>query len=307
MNTCFTIAWFEDDDGWYKATEEEIREYLEGLNFRPTFIRFKSADPSEIEKQCNDKAFDLILADLNLLDEKTTGAQAILSMRELHILADALFYSSKGVEGLQNAMKTGILEGVYTANRNGLIFQEKLKQLINKIVARSEDIINIRGLLMDAVSEYDSKLRETIGKYFTLCDEDEAAEIEEYIYTKITEQARGILKKSEDSKGKGFYLNALKQRHIDSYKLSMVINEIFKRKYPEYAEMKQFHNSYSENILKERNKLAHAKKEPGIGGAFYFEDENGNNTVYNSAKCREIRAHINEYNDLLDVIIDHIK
>ena len=71
--------------------------------------------------------------------------------------------------------------------------------------------------------------------------------------------------------------------------------------------MHNFHDNYDKKILKERNKLAHAKKEPEVGGAFYFTDKDGNRTNYDSDKCREIRENINYYSELLGVILDEIK
>lgn len=306
MNTIFTLAWFEDDDGWYKITEDEVKANLINRNFKPDIVRFKSVDVENINKECATKSFDLILADLGLLDGENSGAKAIVTMREKHILADALFYSSKGVDGLEKAMQSEILEGVYRVNRNGPLFKIKLDSLINKIVKRSENIINIRGLLMDTVSEFDAKLRETIQKYFSICNEDERNYINEYAYSKVVEQAKRIKKKCEEIKGDGFYLSANDLHYIDSYKLSMIINKIFEEKYAECIEMKGFHENYKSIILEERNRLAHAKKEPESSGVFYFENKQGERTEYDSVKCSEIRASINRYDELISRIIEYI-
>ena len=105
-----------------------------------------------------------------------------------------------------------------------------------------------------------------------------------------------------------FITSALNNTYIlDSFKLSQIVNNIFKTKYPVYDKMKSFHNNYNSSILSERNKLAHAKKEPETDGAFYFVDpKSGEKTVYNSQKCRRIRREIIFYNQLLDEAIDVI-
>ncbi len=91
------------------------------------------------------------------------------------------------------------------------------------------------------------------------------------------------------------------------FKLSQIANKIFKEKYKQYSHIQNFHDNYDKNILKERNKLAHAKKEPEADGAFYFTDKDGNKTYYDSYKCRGIRDNINYYCELLDNIFEFIK
>jgi len=87
----------------------------------------------------------------------------------------------------------------------------------------------------------------------------------------------------------------------------MIVNKIFKQKYPNNTKMKNFHDNYSKSILNERNQLAHAKKEPEVNGLFYFKDQHGNKVEYTSNKCREIRKQINIYSLLLTEIIDDVK
>ena len=50
---------------------------------------------------------------------------------------------------------------------------------------------------------------------------------------------------------------------------------ITKDNYSTYEKMKNFHEKYYQDILLERNKLAHAKKEPEANGIFYFLDKDG--------------------------------
>ncbi|MDP4118867.1 MAG: hypothetical protein Q8873_06730 [Bacillota bacterium] len=306
MNTDFNILWFEDNDEWYSATEDDLKEYIETLCFRPCFTRCSSIPNEEIKDIINDKTYDLVFADLNL-DEGKKGNSAIQLIREHNILADALFYSTDGIDKIKTVMKAEALEGVYLSDRGEIFFPKNAKRLIDKAVRRSEDILNVRGMLMDNVSEFDEKLKDTIKKFLSLSGDEEKTKLDKYAYNKVKEQISENTKKIEELKV-GFILNALDNSFIiDSYKLSMIVNKIFKDYYPKYTNMIDFHENYKEKVLKERNQLAHSKKEPEANGVFYFIDKDGKRTDYNSAKCRELRLNLNTYNKLLNEVIDVIK
>lgn len=306
MNTELNILWFEDNDEWYEIVKDDIEEYIKGLCFHPNFIRYKCILDDDLNIVLSKNSFDLIFADLNL-DQSDKGNNAIQLIRDKNILADALFYSTDGIEKIKSVMKSDVLEGVYLCIRDEYLFPDKARTLIDKTVKRSEDILNVRGMLMDNVSEFDEKLKETIRKTLSISSPNEIEKFNTYAFDKVKEQIADNGSKAESLQGE-FILNALGNSFlIDSYKLSMIVNKIFKEKYPTYTKMKNFHNNYSQLILKERNQLAHAKKEPEPNGIFYFQDNNGNKTEYTSEKCREIRQHINDYNVLLNEIIDVIK
>lgn len=306
MNTEFNILWFEDNDEWYEVVSSEIEEYIKDLCFYPNFIRFRSILDDDIKDVLYKYSFDLIFADLNL-DKSDQGNDAIQLIRKNNILADALFYSTDGIYKIQSVMQADVLEGVYLSIRDEYLFPDKAKKLIDKAVKRSEDILNVRGMLMDNVSEFDEKLKESIRKALTISLPNEIDEFNRYAFKKVMEQIAVNGSKAK-SLQQNFILNALENSFlIDSYKLSMIVNKIFKDKYPTYNKMDDFHSNYSKFILKERNQLAHAKKEPEANGIFYFQDNKGNKTEYTSEKCKEIREHINNYNELLNGLIDIIK
>ena len=306
MNTEFNILWFEDNDEWYEIAKNEIEEYIKELCFYPNFIRFKSIHSEDIKDVLSVHNFDLVFADLNL-DQSDKGSNAIKFIRDSYILADALFYSTDGIEKIKSTMKSEVLEGVYLSDRGEHLFPEKAKKLIDKAVKRSEDILNVRGMLMDTVSEFDEKIKESIRKFMSLTTPDEVVKLNKYAFDKVKKQLLDNGKKADELE-EGFVLNALSNSFlIDSFKLSQIVNNIFKLKYPSYVGMIDFHSNYNELILKERNQLAHAKKEPEPNGIFYFLDKDGGRTEYTPDKCKEIRQNINRYRELLNEIIDVIE
>lgn len=308
MNTEFNILWFEDNDTWFTAAEANIVSYLSERHFKPNVKRLKLVDKVEI-KNVEQTYFDLLLVDLNLT-QNTSGNEAIQILRADNILADALFYSNNGVLGLQKAMRSNMLEGVYTSDRRDPLFSDRVKQIIDKIIKRSEDIINIRGLLMDTVSEFDDKLREAIQKYLGIADREKIEVLNKFAFDLVTNQSDSNKIKAENifEDSGAFIITALHNTFlIDSNKLSHIVNEIFKMEFSDVTVMKGFHKNYTDIILTERNNLAHAKKEPEAKGAFYFEDKTGQKIIYDAIKCSDVRANINDYKYLISQIIEFIK
>lgn len=306
MNTDFKILWFEDTDEWYNSIKTEIEEYLTESNFNPHIDRYKYLQTEDIIDSVRKNKYDLVLADLKL-DKKHKGGDAIKLIRENQILADALFYSTDGVDKIKESISNETLEGIYLSNRDDIILVEKAKKLIDKLIKRSEDIVNVRGLLMDNVSEFDEKLKDVIRKFLSISTEDKRKIINDYAFDKVKTFYEDKMEETNDLIGDDFIITSIDKSFIlDSYKLSMIVNKIFQKYYPTYVKMNDFHKNYSKNILAERNQLAHAKKEPESNGAFYFSKGNGDKIIYDSDKCNEIRKSINYYNSLLEEIIDVI-
>ena len=304
MNTDFKILWFEDTDEWFNSIKGDIEEYLTTSNFKPHIYRYKSIMESEITSLLQNVNFDLVFADLKL-DNKQKGGEAIKFIREKQLLADALFYSTDGVDKIKESINNEILEGIYLSNRDDIFFIEKAKKLMDKLIKRSEDIINVRGLLMDNVSEFDEKLKDIIKRFLSISSPESRTTLNEYAYDKVKQFYEEKSQEMVDLCDDAFIINAINNSFIlDSYKLSMIVNKIFKEYYPSCSQMKNFHDQYSKCILSERNKLAHAKKEPEDNGVFYFQKQDGEKIIYDSSKCSEIREHINYYNSLLDEIIE---
>ena len=62
---------------------------------------------------------------------------------------------------------------------------EKIKQLIDKSVRRSENIINIRGIVMDETSEFDSQMQDIILASQSLMSPEEIHCVKTYVSTNL--------------------------------------------------------------------------------------------------------------------------
>lgn len=167
MNYIFNILWFEDNSGWYRLQESKVKNIVAEhcLECNISHKRNSAIDLQELKST----KYDLILMDYDLAS-KQTGAHVISAIREQDILTDILFYSSQ-YEAMISAVASAVssvsppLDGIYYSSRKSEEFEQKLSRVISKIVQRSEDLINLRGFVLDNTCDFELRIREVL----TLC------------------------------------------------------------------------------------------------------------------------------------------
>lgn len=306
MSIDLNILWFEDTTTWYNNICRKLERYVKDRNFLLKVTRFNTVNTEQLVKLLHEKHFDVIFIDLNLLGS-IKGTSAIEVIRRQNILSDILFYSVQKND-IEDQLSKKFIEGTYVCSRENYEFIPKAKKIIDKNILKTENVLSIRGLLMNNVSVFDQKMKLIISKYLDLATEDEKNSLDRYVekqgrdfYNKISKVHQNSTSASE-----GYLKAVLEQERayvMDSDKLARVVNKIFKMlkssnddKYDERYD--NFVDNYRSNILKERNLLAHAETD-GVHG-FKIENQDGGIITYDSVKCNEIRGNINRYNNLFE-------
>lgn len=161
MNTSFKILWFEDDPYWFRMEKLRVASILKTHYLTPDITRKDGENFHIDEVTTND--YDLILMDYKLAD-KTTGDTIVAALRNNDILTDILFYSSQEQDML-SAIREQMppIDGVYLTKRDYTIFTDKVEKVIQKIVRRSEDIVNLRGFVLDNTSGFEVRIKEILN------------------------------------------------------------------------------------------------------------------------------------------------
>lgn len=161
MNNKFKILWFEDEVTWYRMELLRIVAILKEHSLIPEIVRREGDEYDLSELFGND--FDLIFMDFKLA-EGATGDRIVAAIRKNDILTDILFYSSEEKNMLDAIYKSmPPIDGVYLTKRDYTIFTEKAERLINKIVKRSEDVVNLRGFVLDNTSDFELRIKEILN------------------------------------------------------------------------------------------------------------------------------------------------
>ena len=268
MTQEFKILWFEDETTWYTMQSKKVEAYLEdhynltlgskheiGIDFEPNILT-------------TENTYDLILMDYKLA-AGNTGDKIIDLIRNNSILTDILLYSSE-YQKMTTALMKGspLIDGVYFADRKSLLFEEKLHNVIQKIVRRSEDIVNLRGSFLDNTSDFEIRIRELLKLSWDKFPEHQN-ELEKSINdvldnilkhdTKVVTQLRNK-EKIFPAANEHPYALSIRHRLTILNQIIKFLIEQGKIKLPdEYSDIKNFEESYSKEISVYRNALSHKK------------------------------------------------
>lgn len=299
MNLQYSILWIENDADWVNSIDDEIKEYLIDMGFNPSITLHAKEDAD----MYND--YDLILMDMALEDAKS-GDMLIKEIRNHNIFSDVVFYTGGGVPTIREKANTLGLEGVYFADRQ-TNFIDKVKTIILTTIKKVQDLNNIRGLVMDEVSQLDKQMEEIIYDYFVKHGTKERTEL---FHKKITSDIEKSTKRklksdSCDKKCEHVWRRQALEEIIsslafESNQKAHTINTILKKEGIDF-DLKQddFYESYSKDVITMRNNLAHSVSEIKNGVEVLICKKNGKEIEFKSETCAAIRKELCSYHNFL--------
>ena len=301
MNYIFNILWFEDTLGWYRLQMPKVERIVAEhcLECKISHKRNSAIDLQEL----NSTKYDLILMDYDLAS-KQTGANVISAIREQNILTDILFYSSQ-----YDAMIAAVsavsppLDGIYYSGRKNEEFEQKLSRVISKIVQRSEELINLRGFVLDNTCDFELRIREVL----TICWNKFAPAEKEQLCKKMQEllegKCRHIKSQVEKVKEQPCIFSYANQ---DKYLLSIsdrleILNAMLPILISQYSMpaskvLEDFKTYYIDKINMYRNRLGHVKFGEKVLSV------KGENVPIDQALHRLLRKNISEIEKILTSI-----
>ena len=225
MNTIFKILWFEDEQTWYNMEKLRVEGILNTHYLIPEIVR-KSGDDFNIDELTGND-FDLILMDFKLADE-VTGDTIVAALRESSILTDILFYSSEE-DAMLAAIRTKMppIDGVYLTKRDYAIFAEKVGKVIEKIVKRSEDIVNLRGFVLDNTSDFELRIKEILNLCWQKFDDAQKSSLTEVLLKLLDSKKAWVTKQVEAAKSKSSIFESANNDEKVKQKMPCFFNKLF--------------------------------------------------------------------------------
>ena len=162
MTNYFNILWFEDDTIWFTMESKKLTRELQNTYGFKTEIKREIGVEYNPDELKSENKYDIILMDYKLA-AGNTGEKMVDLIRKNAVLTDVVLYSSHYGE-MTDALKedSPMIDGVFFADRKSELFEEKLLAVINKIVRRSEDIVNLRGFFLDNTSDFEVRIKELL-------------------------------------------------------------------------------------------------------------------------------------------------
>lgn len=299
MNTTFKILWFEDEITWFKMEEIRVKDILKKHFLESSIVRKDGGDINIEELLGND--YDLILMDYKLADG-ATGDIIVSQLRKNNILTDILFYSSEE-ENMRNAIiaNTPPIDGFYLTRRNHEVFTEKVDRIIRKIIKRSEDIVNLRGFVMDGSCDFEIRIHQILNTVWGKLKSEEQEILEDAVRRNINRNEQ------RDSKTKKKVVNtspifpaAINTKHFFAhtdrlYLLTKVI-DILQKNYGlrNNEVIDNFKTKYESNVSCYRNALGHKKACEN-----YIEIAQGVVVPVDEELHKKMRINLRQYDEII--------
>lgn len=326
MDINYKILWFEDTDESFETLSRRTERYVESKNLRCQIKRIYGVSDFDIS-QYDLNSYEVLVVDLQL-SQGSKGYEIINAIRASNYVNDVLFYSSAGVNTLEKTMKEYRLEGVFLSDRDNRIFIEKLRQLVDKSIRRSENIINIRGIVMDETSEFDSQMKDIVLAAQLLMAPAEIASVKAYISNELltakVKNVTNLLQKYPDNGdweiaellGEHEFTSMMRARLVNKIlgtQSNQLIQEVITECHDALPELFaipsgkfQFAKAYEEHIIVFRNKLAHVKQLNAQHPVF-IGTINGTEYKCDSQFCTMMRETLIRYSHWFDVVYDKLE
>lgn len=265
MNTTYKILWIEDSEDFYEATEDLVLEIVRDNSMVPKikyysqYQQYRSDELETFDAEIFNQ-YDQLIIDYAL--SGITGDQIIRELRDRQIYTDIVFYSSE-FQKMQSELKNGTqLDGVFLADRDDLT--RIVNNVIKKNIRREYSIANVRGLIMDSSSEFDYICRITAVDLFEKLSDTKKKEVLQKAMEFVVDaeqRSNQNFSKLKQKNGKQFVNSAINSvEYVMSNKDRYKLMELILREF-EFAQSipASFVDDYDSDVIKPRNKLAHAK------------------------------------------------
>ncbi|MBU1046648.1 response regulator [Patescibacteria group bacterium] len=291
MNLKYKILWIEDEKDWIESEIVFVQKYLEKYGFMLEY-----ENPEKYENY-DFSQFDIIVVDFNLANEEK-GSNVIKKIREQELYTEILFYSVDGEKKLRRLVMD--LDGVYCASKDTC--RNKLEKLIYTTIRKTQDLNNLRGLVMAETSELDPLIK----KILCLITKKNKVS-EERIFKRCKKTLDKKLDKVIEMESYVVFnnlINLIDTRHFSAGVSYEFLYDFSKDENNNID--KEIVSPYKKKIIEERNNLAHNPEDSSTSDKMVI-NKNGELIEYTEDKFIEIRKNIQKYKIVFQEIIDDLK
>jgi CheY-like chemotaxis protein len=294
MRLDYNILWFEDSEDYVESLKPRLEDFIKEFGFEPEFTIVPNG--SDLFELLDNNSFDIILMDFNLDVESGNGGVLINRIRDQEFYIEILFYSAQS--GFREHINQH-LDGVFFADRDELF--EKSKKVINLTIKKSQDINNLRGLVIAESIDIESKMDEMLMSYFRIDDEKDA------VFRKIVNPRFNAL----NFKKKCDLINRIckiKVKCLEKKNNDMGEDRDLKEKISNLKQLKKEIGKIEKEIIDVRNILAHTKEDPEKKNTLVSKiNKNKEEIIINDNWCKEKRNDIRRQSENLERLFSYIR
>lgn len=295
MKIDFEVLWFEDQPDALIPDIDNIRSFLaeSGFNLKCDMRPSISVSDITILAQRLEKynPYDLIMFDYDLGGgEEVDGSIVARSLRS-HVFTEMVFYSGVATADLRRILFDKQIDGVFPLDRFNL--SDSLIPLLDDYIKKICDINNVRGVVMDQVSQFDRSMRTICSEILISLGEDEQSKVKADIKRRIKKSGEIKIKKSEQI---DCPISALEDHKLSDFNL------VRQRLHSMSKELENFPQIFADGkelseLQNLRNRLAHIEGELSDDGTMRLADDC--NDTFDFSRFKSIRRSLLEISGIL--------
>ena len=246
--------------------------------------------------------YDLVMVDYNLGRDKRDGAVVASQLRQRLPYVDMIFYSSLPESELHKHLADQKVPGVFPAIRQNL--RDALKGVTDTVIGKAVDLNHMRGIAMAEVAEMDVLMAQTLVRVFQSSNEQVSAAGE-----KTIERLREGMEKNSQRLQKLLNSGGLPAVVDDSLLFSLAnkyqaVRRVSKCLPNELRNELEVVNSYEDDIIQNRNMLAHVREDIGEDGQTVLRTvgRNQREVIINEEWMSDFRKNLLKHREALVVI-----
>lgn len=252
------------------------------------------------------KDYDLVIVDYRLGSENYDGAIAARQLRQDLRYTDMVFYSSDSSVELHAELVRESVDGVFVETRDNL--GDALTGLADTVIGKAVDLDHMRGIAMAEVAEMDVAMEETLKKAFQTTD-DHWNGVKERTVEKLEIYMQDNKKRLNKRLDEGGLVDVVGDGGLFSavHKIRAVIR--IARRLPNIdPEVLSVLNEYENEVLVNRNLLAHAKEETNDAGDKILRSikRDEAETIIDESWMDGFRITLQKHRNALNVVCDSI-
>ena len=304
MKLAFSLLVVDDAPESIEQAIGILKEHLEAKGFTLE-TRFEKEFS---EKHLKDLAlsegrnYDLVIVDYNLGQHDMNGTAVAHRLRRDLPYTDMVFYSSNATADLLGELAQHQVSGVFAERREDL--DGALTSLADTVIGKAVDINHMRGIGMAKVAEMDVLMEETLTCVFRSTDKGIIAAGKRTI-EKLREDVQGssrLLERTFSASGLiGVVSNSLLFSSAKKYQAIRRVVQCLPGKPAKELEVLR---SYEDEIIQNRNMLAHVKEDFTDDDKPFLRSikSNEGRVIINDDWMADFRVKLNRHRSALDIV-----
>ena len=283
----YKALWIDDSTESRDTKIEGIGEFLidEGFVFEPIL----KEDAEDIGKHLNDPELDIVITDFNGINV----TELVDKVQALEKYIDLVLYSENPPLEFDNVARS--YPWIYPCTRDDV--EDTIKKVIQSTIRRTQNVINMRGIVISEGIDVENQIEEIILSYFQN-EKDLAQKILDARNTCDFGKKIAFLHSILNKVNK--YLNNI----IADTSLSSAIREECKQYVVEFTPLRNICKKLAKQVMEPRNILAHVEYVINEDNKPFLKSlERGYEAiVIDSQWCKEKRLALNEHQQNLGEI-----